>query len=467
MTLPESVAFEILVVASATALVAGLLIGLGVGYVRRVRLEAELSVRDAELRARDNAEAEREVALALAEEKLRVAFGKLANEQFRQHTETFLRLARENLGAHHERAKGELAARERAIENIVRPIREALERTDSQLQELEKARREAQGALQAQLEAMAASQNELRAETRNLVNALRRPEVRGQWGEVTLRRLVELAGMVEHCDFSVQSHRATENGAIRPDMLIRLPENRLPVVDVKTPLDAYLEAIQAESEAERRAAFARHAAIMAERIRELSSKAYWKQFDNTPEFVILFIPGDQFLSAALSQRPALLDDALRQNIILATPTSLIALLKAVAYGWQQVKLAQNAAEIRKLGTQLYERLNAFSAHLLQIGKSLGDGVKAYNRAIGSLERMVLPGARRFTELGVSPKQELAAVPPIEETPREATVLPEASAATDSASTEIATEAAPTTGEAKTETPGGSASERLAISTTTE
>jgi DNA recombination protein RmuC len=428
MTLPESVPFDWFLVAGAAALVVGVFVGLGLGYVRRVRLEAELSICHADIEARESAEAEREAALALAEEKLRASFGRLANEQFRQHTETFLKLARENLGAHHERAKGELAAREKAIENIVKPIRDALQRTDSQLQELEKARREAQGALQAQIEAMAAGQSELRAETRNLVNALRRPEVRGQWGEVTLRRIVELAGMSEHCDFTVQAHRATENGSIRPDMLIRLPENRLLVVDVKTPLEAYLEAMQAESEADRRAAFARHAAIMAERVRELSTKAYWRQFDNTPEFVILFIPGDQFLSAALSQRPALLDDALRQNIILATPTSLVALLKAVAYGWQQVTLAENAKEIRRLGTQLYERLNSFAAHMLQVGKSLGDGVKAYNRAIGSLERMVLPGARRFTELGVSPRQELTTVPPIEETPRTATMLPDSAPA---------------------------------------
>ena len=236
---------------------------------------------------------------------------------------------------------------------MVRPIRETLARTDSQLNELEKTRREAQGALQVQIEAIAASHTELRAETRNLVNALRRPEVRGQWGELTLRRLVELAGMVERCDFTSQSHRATESGSIRPDLLVHLPENRLLVVDVKTPLDAYLEAMQAETETARRAAYARHATIVANRVRELSTKAYWRQFDNTPEFVILFIPGDQFLSAALAQRPGLLDDALRQNIILATPTSFVALLKAVAYGWQQVTLAQNAAEIRRLGVQLY------------------------------------------------------------------------------------------------------------------
>ncbi len=426
MNLPESVPFDALLVASAITLAAGLAIGLGIGYVRRVRLEAELIVRIAEIEARDSNEVEREAALELAEERLRLSFGRLANEQFRQHTEIFLKLARENLGAHHERAKGEFAAREKAIENMVRPIRETLARTDSQLNELEKTRREAQGALQVQIEAIAASHTELRAETRNLVNALRRPEVRGQWGELTLRRLVELAGMVERCDFTSQSHRATESGSIRPDLLVHLPENRLLVVDVKTPLDAYLEAMQAETETARRAAYARHATIVANRVRELSTKAYWRQFDNTPEFVILFIPGDQFLSAALAQRPALLDDALRQNIILATPTSFVALLKAVAYGWQQVTLAQNAAEIRRLGVQLYERLNAFAMHLLQVGKSLGDGVKAYNRAIGSLERMVLPGARRFTELGVSPRQEFSTVPPVEDTPREATVFPESS-----------------------------------------
>ena len=220
-----------------------------------------------------------------------------------------------------------------------------------------KSRRETHGSISAQLEAMAASQQALSAETRNLVSALRRPEVRGQWGEITLRRLVELAGMVEHCDFVTQSHQPTETGAVRPDMIIHLPEARDLVVDVKTPLDAYLEATEAPTDAERRTALERHATIVAGRIRELASKAYWSQFERSPEFVILFIPGDQFLSAALAERPALLDDALRQNIILATPTSLVALLKAVAYGWQQTALAHNAAEIRTSALQLYERLD--------------------------------------------------------------------------------------------------------------
>jgi DNA recombination protein RmuC len=264
---------------------------------------------------------------------------------------------------------------------------------------------------------MAAAQRILSAETRNLVNALRRPEVRGQWGELTLKRLVELAGMVEYCDFVTQSHTPTESGAIRPDMLINLPEGRQLVVDVKTPLDAYLEATEAADDAGRRAAYARHAAVVANRIRELSGKAYWNQFESSPEFVILFVPGDQFLTAALAEKPELLDDALRQNIILATPTSLVALLKAVAYGWRQVALAENATVIRALAVELYERLGKFTSHLASVGKSLGDSIKAYNRGVGSLERMVLPSARRFTELGIKPKDEIDKLPSIEESPR--------------------------------------------------
>jgi DNA recombination protein RmuC len=240
---------------------------------------------------------------------------------------------------------------------------------------------------------MAAGQKTLSAETRNLVNALRRPEVRGQWGEITLRRLVELAGVVEHCDFVTQSHTPTEDDAIRPDMIINMPDRRQVIVDVKTPLDAYLDATQTEDEASRVTALECHAANVTQRVRELARKTYWAQFENSPEFVILFIPGDQFLSATLTQRPDLLDDALRQQVILATPTSFVALLKAIAYGWHQTALAENAAEIRGLEVQLYERLNVFAGHLSTMGKELGNSVKAYNQAVGSLEHRVLPGAR--------------------------------------------------------------------------
>ena len=402
----------------ALAAIAGLALGLLIGLARAGSFRRELAIKETELRTHQTAAVERERALELATERLSSVFDQLANRQFQHHSETFLKLARESLGTQQERAKGELAAREQAIDTLVQPIREALARAERQLQELDQSRRETHGSITAQLESLAASQQALSAETRNLVSALRRPEVRGQWGEITLRRLVELAGMVEHCDFVTQTHQATETGAIRPDMLIHLPEGRELVVDVKTPLDAYLEATEAATDADRRSALERHAGIVAGRIRELAGKAYWSQFDKSPEFVILFIPGDQFLSAALAERPSLLDDALRQNIILATPTSFVALLKAVAYGWQQTALAENAAEIRGLAVQLYERLTTFTTHLAGLGKALGDSVRAFNSSVGSLERMVLPSARRFTDLGVQPRQHLTPIKTLEDMPRD-------------------------------------------------
>ena len=417
----------------ALAAIGGIAIGLLLGLWRAMALTRELALKDAELRGRSAADVERESVMALAAERLGTAFNQLADRQFQSHSETFLKLARETLSVQTERAKGELAAREQAIDSLVAPIRDALARAERQLLELDQSRRETHGSISAQLAALASSQQALSAETRNLVSALRRPELRGQWGEITLRRLVELAGMVEHCDFVTQSHQLTETGAVRPDMIIRLPEARDLIVDVKTPLDAYLEATEAPSEAERRAALERHATIVAGRIRELASKAYWSQFERSPEFVILFIPGDQFLSAALAERPGLLDDALRQNIILATPTSLVALLKAIAYGWQQTALAENAAEIRGSALQLYERLTTFASHLSNVGKSLGDSVRAFNASVGSLERMVLPSARRFTDLGVQPRQRVVPPKVIEELTRDV------ASAVDSASVETAEE----------------------------
>jgi DNA recombination protein RmuC len=420
------------IVVIGLALLAGFAAGLLLGLLRTSALRRELAVKDAELRGQAVSDRERDRTLELAAERLRSAFGELADRQFQSHTATFLKLARESLNTQSEGYKADLAAREQSIEQLVRPIREALARAEKQLLELDQSRRETHGSISAQLEAVAASQHALSAETRNLVSALRRPEVRGQWGEISLRRLVELAGMVEHCDFVSQSHQPTETGAVRPDMVIHLPEARDLVVDVKTPLDAYLEATEAATDADRRAALTRHAAIMAGRIRELASKAYWSQFPRSPEFVILYVPGDQFLSAALTERSNLLDDALRQNIILATPTSLVALLKAVAYGWQQTALTENAAEIRGLAVQLYERLSTFTSHLGNLGKALSDSVKAFNNSVGSLERMVLPSARRFTDLGVQPRQKLATIKTVEEPIRE-------SAAAEIPKTEDATE----------------------------
>jgi DNA recombination protein RmuC len=396
MPLSESGAWWLVALAAAVGILLGLLVALLMGRRLRQRLETE-----------------REQVLSLATERLSRTFDQLAQTQFQNHSETFLKLARENLGAQQEKARGDLQAREQAIEGLLRPIRETMLRTEQQLQELDKSRRESHGSIKTQLEAVGIAQKALSEQTRNLVNALRRPEVRGQWGEITLQRLVELAGMQQHCDFVTQSHTATDSGAIRPDMVINLPEGRQLVVDVKTPLDAYLEATEADDEVRRKAALQRHAAIVADRVKELSAKAYWTQFETSPEFVILFIPGDQFLSAALAERPELLDTALRQSIILATPTSLVALLKAIAYGWQQVALTENAAEIRKLALELYERLSSYTGHIVDVGRELDGAVQAYNRSVGSLERMVLPGIRRFTELGVQPKKEIPPTKPVE------------------------------------------------------
>jgi DNA recombination protein RmuC len=396
--------------------------GLGVGLVvgllaawlflrrRSQRLEAQVKNQEA-------IQQERQVAFEAANAQLTRAFSELANQSLRSNSETFLKLAEQNLGTHQEKAKRELSEREKAVEALVKPIRDALEASQKQISELEKARSEAYGGIKSQLEEMQNSQKSLRQETQNLVNALRRPEVRGRWGEITLRRLVELAGMVEHCDFQEQVHTSGEGQIIRPDMVVRMPDRRELVVDVKTPLDAYLEAVEAENDTQRKLGLERHAKNVHSHIRMLASKAYWDQFEESPEFVILFIPGDQFLSAALNERPDLIEYALSKQIILATPTSLVALLKAVAYGWRQLSLAENAKEIRVLAEDLYGRLGSFVGHMNTMGRQLARSVENYNKAVGSLERSVLPGARKFVELGVHEKRELERLETLDPVPR--------------------------------------------------
>ncbi|RMF98628.1 MAG: DNA recombination protein RmuC [Gammaproteobacteria bacterium] len=393
---------------------AGLLLGLALCWLlagRRLKrqlraLTEQAAALEAQLKTEAALAAEREAALARAEERLADKFSKLAHESLSRHSESFLRLARENLGKQQQQAAASLSEREQAVAQLIKPIQQALEKTHEQISAIEKERHVAFGSIRAQLENMAQNQQSLRAETQRLVKALRRPEVRGQWGEITLRRLVELAGMVQHCDFTEQAHTRGRDGALRPDMVVHLPDRGEIVVDVKTPLDAYLEAVEAPDDEARASALQRHARNVAHRVRELSSKAYWAQFERSPEFVILFIPGDQFLTAALNEDPALLDQAMQQKVILATPTSLMALLKAVAYGWRQLALADNAEEIRRLAVELYTRLGTFTEHMVKLGKQLGNGVDAYNKAIGSLERMVLPGARKFTELGIHAKKDI-------------------------------------------------------------
>lgn len=397
------------------------LLAFGVGWLigrrRSHALELELAAARAEVRSAADVAREREQALELALTRLRTGFDTVAGEALRGNSETFLQLARQVLGQQHELATRSLAEREKAVETLLAPVRDALQRTHEQIARIEKERAETFGALRSSIEGVALGQQALQRETRNLVTALRRPEVRGQWGEMTLRRLAELAGMIEHCDFAEQVTVQGEDGALRPDMIVNMPDGRQLVVDVKTPLDAYLSAVEATTDEDRAAAIRRHAQAVVERVRQLASKSYWTQFEHSPDFVVLFIPGDQFVSAAIGEVPTLLEDAIRQHVIIATPTSFIALLKAVAYGWRQNALAENAAHIQELAEELYKRLATFGEHLARIGRSLGQSVDAYNSAVGSLERQVLPGARKFTELGLRPGKELGDIAPVDKLAR--------------------------------------------------
>ena len=344
--------------------------------------------------------------LEKAREQLADTFSALSGQALKHNSEEFLKLAQENLKRFQSQANNDLEKKEKAIEHLIGPIREALEKTERQIHGMEKERKEAYGALHKHLETMAETQANLQSETRSLVQALRRPEVRGQWGELTLKRLAELAGMVEHCDFYEQQSVQTSEGRQRPDMIVRLPGGREIVVDVKTPLDAYLNAIEADDDTKRQQALIHHARNVRQRVTELASKAYWSQFKAAPDFVVLFIPGEQFLSAALDQDRKLLEYALGQHVILATPTSLVALLRAVAYGWRQEQLTRNAEQIKIVGEELYKRLLTFSSHLDKLGRSLDNSLKHYNSAVGSFDSRILPSAQKFTEMGISSNGEV-------------------------------------------------------------
>jgi DNA recombination protein RmuC len=369
-----------------------------------------------ELERQNNAQLD--VILNSTRTELANIFNQLSNEALDRNNSQFLKLAEENLKRFQSEAKADLATKEKSIEQLVKPINEALKKTVEQIHTIEKERREAYGNLRSTIDQMTVNQKSLEQETHNLVQALRRPEVRGQWGEMTLKRLAELSGMVSHCDFFEQTHTQTETGAIRPDMIVRLPEKREIIVDAKTPLDAYLSAMQAKDDQTRTQEIKRHAQVIRSRVRELSAKNYWAEYSQSPEFVVLFIPGEQFLSAALDVDTTLLEDSMSQNIILATPTNFIALLRAVAYGWKQQDLAENAMEVRELGETLYKRLATFSSHLDKLGKSLNSSVEHYNKSVGSLERQVMPSGRKFVEMGIRAKTEIDELQPIEKQVRE-------------------------------------------------
>ncbi len=390
-------------------------------------LEAQLR---AELEGERRASAEKLKLLGEAERVFREAFQALSSEALRSNNQSFLELARATLAEFQKGAAADLELRQRAVAELVRPIRDRLEEVDKQLREVEKVRIDAYASLREQVQALAVTQQQLQAETANLVRALRVPGVRGRWGEIQLRRVVEMAGMLEHCDFYEQQTADTDDGRLRPDLLVRLPGGRNIVVDAKAPLAAYLDALEAENDEAAAQKLAEHARQVREHMTRLGNKSYWGQFQPSPEFVVMFLPGEMFFNAALRQDAGLIEYGVARRVIPASPTTLIALLQAVAYGWRQEALAENARRISELGRSLYERVRTLASHFEDLRRALERAVFAYNRAAASLESRVLVAARKFRDLKAGSGEEIPLAEPIDAAPRQI-AAPELVALSDS------------------------------------
>ncbi len=351
--------------------------------------------------------------LADAERQLGDAFKALSADALRASSASFLQLAGQALEKYQEGARGDLERRQQAIGALVTPVREALGRFEAQVGEIEQRRAGAYSELREQVRSMGDAQNQLRLEAGNLVRALRTPQVRGRWGEIQLKRVVELAGMSEHCDFTEQHSVDAEAGRLRPDLVVHLPGDRTVVVDAKAPLSAYLEAVEATDDARRAVFLADHARQVRDHMVALSRKSYWDQLGATPEFVILFLPGESFFSAALEQDGSLLEMGAERRVILATPTTLISLLKAVSYGWKQETVTANAQRVAEAGRDLHKRVADLAAHVVKLGRHLAGSVESYNAFVGSLESRVLPAARRLKDLEAAGAEVLPELAPVD------------------------------------------------------